>query len=264
MPVVIQSGATNTDKAVVLYRSAVTIAQITSSSSAAGYPAVNMLEDATFSAYQPSSTTGNVVFDAGVAVTVDSIGIGAHTLATTGSSVTLQHSSDGTTWTDAHTTYAALSDEDVLILFPAVTARYWRLATRLGIPNIGVVRFGQKLAMPHPPIDSYTPLHHARRYEKMFNDSIKGVMLGNRVMASGAETTVDFGFVERAYVDGALRPFESHYNQGGTFFYAGWPAGQPLDVGYCRADSEDAIIEVEYIEGAGLANLSMGIRAYVG
>ena len=123
---------------------------------------------------------------------------------------------------------------------------------------------GSKLAFPHTPIDSYTPLHHARRYEKMFNDSIKGVMLGNRVMASGAETDVDFGFVNRSFVDGPLRAFESHYNQGGTFFYAGWPAGQPLDMGYCRADSEYAIVNVEYIEGDGLANLSMGLKAYVG
>ena len=88
-------------------------------------------------------------------------------------------------------------------------------------------------------------------------------MLGNRVMSAGAETSVSFPVVDRAWVDGPLVPFASHYNQCGTFFYAGWPSGKPQDMGYCRAPGETDIVEVEYIHADKLASLSFGLHGYV-
>jgi hypothetical protein len=80
----------------------------------------------------------------------------------------------------------------------------------------------------------------------------------------GAATDVDLGFVQRTFVDGALVGFKTHYDQGGTFFYAGCPSMYPLDMGYCTAGSEDETVAVEYIQADRLANLSFGVVAYVG
>lgn len=263
MPVVISGAATDTNKAVVAWDNKATAANISASTAAAGYTAVNAVDPATWSSWLATAVPAWVRSDMGVATIIDSVGIAAHQLASTGATAAVQWSTDNATWTTVYT-YSATTDDDVLILFPAVTARYWRIYITGAVVNIGYVSFSTKLAFPQTPIDSYTPLHHARAYTKMFNDSIKGAMLGNRVMAAGAETSVDLGFVDRAFVDLHIRGFESHYNQGGTFFYAGWPAGQPLDLGYCRAAGDEDIIKITYVEAGKLAELSFSVRAYVG
>lgn len=263
MPVIVTSTATDSGKSFALWDNILLNSTISDASLPVAGPRINALDPATWNSW--IALSGAVlVADRGSAVAVNSFGISAHTLASNGANIVLQYSSNGTTWTNAFTVYSPDSDEDLAFIFGTITARYWRVLVGGASANIGVIFVGSRLVFPHTPIDSYTPLHHARRYTKEFNDSIKGAMLGTRVMAAGAETTADFGFVPRAYVDGPLRGFENHYNRGGTFFYAGYPSGKPQDMGYCRADSEDAIINVEYIEGAGLANLSFGVRAYVG
>lgn len=261
MPVVITGAATNTNKACVTWQAIEPT--ITSSGDADGYPAINLIDPATWSSWLASGANGWVRYDFGSAVSIDSVAVVAHELATSAATVSIQSSHDGVTWT-TQSTSSPLTDEDILFLFPSVSARYWRILLGANPANISVLIISAKLSFPHTPIDSYTPLHHARTYDKMFNDSINGVMLGNRVMATGAETSVDFGFVQRSFVDNDLRTFEDWYNQGGTFVYSGWPFGQPLDMGYCRAISEADIIAVEYIEGENLANLSFGIHSYVG
>jgi len=263
MPVVSAPLTQNLNKSTVAWDNKATASNVSASTAAAGYPAVQATDPATWSSWRPTSVPAWLRSDMGVATVIDAVGIAAHTLASSGAVVAVQRSSNNVTWTTVYT-YTPTSDEDVLILFPAVSARYWRVYVTGAVANLGYVSFSQRLTFPHTPVDSYTPLHHARKYTKMFNDSIKGAMLGNRVMAAGAETAVDLGFVDRSFVDGALRGFESHYNQGGTFFYAGWPQGQPLDVGYCRAGSEDEIIQVQYVEAGKLAELSFSVMAYVG
>lgn len=260
MPVVITGSATNTNKACVSWQGITPT--VTSSGDAAGYPAINLIDPATWSSWKPSGANGWARYDFGSAVAIDSAAVVAHELGSSAAEVFIQSSVDGSTWV-TQATSTPLTDADIFFLFPSVNARYWRILLGANPSNVGVLVIALKLPLTSPPIDSYTPLHHARTYEKMFNDSIKGVMLGNRVMATGAETSADFGFVPRSFVDNELRPFESWYNQGGTFVYAGWPAGLPLDMGYCRAQNTDEIISVEYIEGENLANLSFGLHSYV-
>ena len=264
MPVVTTSGSIVGNSAMVAYNNYAAGSVISATSAAVGYPAINTVDPATWSSWRPTAAPSNISYDLTTEQAVDVVCIGAHNLATTASTVRIERSSDGVSWTAARPPYLPTTDDDIIFTIPSQTYRYWRIRITGGIPNIGIVFLSSRLNFPHTPIDSYTPLHHAKQYTKEFNDSIKGALLGNRVMAAGSETDVDLGFVERTFVDGPLRAFESHYNQGNTFFYAGWPAGQPLDMGYCRALGEDEIIAVEYIEADKLANLRFGVRAYVG
>lgn len=264
MPVVVDPSAiADGNKAIVLWSNLLVDADISAAGEADGYPAINVTDPATFDSWKGATAGDYIEADLGAAMAVNTLGIAAHTLGTSGASLELDYSDDGAAWTAA-VEYDPLTDEDVIIMFGNITARYWRLTVTDAVANVGVVFLGARLVFPHTPVDGYTPLHHARRYSKLFNDSLKGQMLGNRVMAAGAETTVDLGFVERSFVDGPLRGFEDHYNRGGTFFYAGYPSGKPLDMGYCRAQGEDDIVTVEYIEADKLSNLSFTVRAYVG
>jgi len=255
--------ATDGNKAFVLWDNILTRSTITSPEQPTNGPRINALDPATWNSWSVQLGT-SLIADYGSDYTVDSVGIASHTMATDGATILIQHSPNGTDWTSAHPPYIPLTNEDIIIVFPQVTARYWRVLVYNAPTTVGVVFLGKRLIFPHTPIDSYTPLNHARKYTKEFNESIKGALLGNRVMAAGAETEVDFGFVERSWADGPLVPFERHYNQGGTFFYAGYPGGKPLDMGYCRAIDADATIAVEYIEADKLASLSFGVHSYVG
>lgn len=263
MPVVVQSTSTSPNKATVLWNQYGTVNNVTASSSAAGFPAVNLVDGSTANSWKAGAADATVTFDYGTARAIDSIGICGHNMFSSGvTQIAISSSSDGSTFTQA-ISYNVLSDEDLLILIGEVSARYWQLSLTGPAANISILTIGKKLAFPHSPVNTYVPLHHARTYTKFFNDSIRGQFINNRVMAAGAETSVDLGFVPRAFVDGDLRPFEAHYNQGGYFFYAGYPTTMPMDIGYCRAAGDEESVAVEYIEAGKLANLSFNVRSYV-
>lgn len=266
MPVV-TIGETGGRAAVVLwdsYGSRPATVVSSSGSTASGYAAINVKDPATWNAWRPVVADNFVQYDiiSGSAPS-NAIGVSGHNAASSGGSIRIQYSTDGTNFTTL-ITYAPLTDDDILFLFPSITARYWRLREINAPFDIGVWFLGSRLTFPHAPVDSYTPLHHARQYTKLFNDSVKGHFLGNRVMSAGAETEVDMGFMERGFTEGPLRGFESHYNQGGTFFYASCPSTIPLDMGYCRALGDDETMQVEFIEADKLSNVSFGVRAFVG
>lgn len=266
MPVVTITGpAINT--AVVLwdsYGSRPATVVTSSGSTVSGYAAINVKDPATWNAWLPAAADQFVQYDiiSGSAPS-NSIGISAHNAASSGGQIRIQYSTDGVNF-DTLTTYAPTTDDDIIFLFPDITARYWRLRAINAPFRIGVWFLGNRLTFPHSPVDDYVALHHGRKYTKLFNDSVRGHFLGNRVMAAGAETEVDMGFMERGFTEGPLRGFEAHYNQGGTFFYASCPSTIPLDMGYCRALGEDETMQVEFIEADKLSSVSFGVRAFVG
>lgn len=261
MPVTVVSGATLTNKAMVMWSNDATVV---ASSANPMYPAINVTSQDTFSSWLASSNNPSIYVDKGVSTAADCVGISSHNLFSKGiTSLVISRSSNATSWTTIQTV-TITSDDDIIVVFPEGSFRYWRISWT-GVPaNIGVLMFGKRLVFPNAPIDDYVPLNHSRRYTKYFNQSILGQLLGNRVMAAGAETSVDIGYVERSFTDGALVPFESRYNQGGTFFYASCPSMYPRDMGYCWANSQDATVSVTYVEADKLSTLSFGVTAYVG
>lgn len=261
MPAFVVSGSEKPNSATVVWQAV--RPTVSSTGSSPGYPAINVTDPATWSSWRGNQANARLTYDFGSPVSVDGAGVAAHDMATSGvTSLALQSSTDNTTWV-TRVTYPTLTNEDIFMVFPAVTARYWRIIIVGPECHIGVLAVGKRLVFPHAPVDGYTPLHHARQYTKMFNDSMRGQFLGNRVMAAGAETSIDMGFLERPWLEGNIRPFEYHYNQGGTFFYAGCPAKYPLDMGYCRAAGDDETLAIEWTEADKMATLSFGIRSYV-
>lgn len=262
MPVILSNAGNAGDSASVFWQNN-KVSQVRSSNSVSTNPAINMTDPATWSSWRPSGSNGWAYYDFGAPVSIDSVGIAAHNLATSPSSISISWSTNTLSW-NTNYTYSPTTNDDIIILMQQSTARYWRISINGSPANIGVVVFGKRLQFPHAPMDEYKPLHHARTYTKEFNDSIKGHFLGNRVTASGAETTVDMGFFERSWMEANIRPFERHYNQGGTFFYCGCPNQSPLDMGYCRANGVEETLDISWIEADKLASLSFGVKSYVG
>lgn len=261
MPAIIVSGATGDSSASAVWQAVKPT--VTASGAATGFPAISVTDPNTWNGWKASGANGSIVFDFGTASPVDGVGIAAHELASSGvTTITIASSADNSTWTN-RASYAPLSDADLFFLMPSVTARYWRILLTGPAAKIGVIQIGKRLIFPHAPLDDYTPLNFAREYTKLRNDSLRGQFLGNRVISAGASTDVDMGYIDRTWVNNNIPAFKSHYDQGGTFFYAGCPSKYPLDMGYCRADGDDATIAVSYVEADKLATVSFSVRSYV-
>lgn len=218
----------------------------------------NLADDETW-----SSWTGNsVTIDNGSAVECNGAAIVGHTLATDTTTVVIQYSTNGTTWTNAHSVITPTSDEDIFILFGDIVAQYWRILIGSGPSTISCAMIGKRLVMPVVPVSGHKPLHHSRKYDLLINDSIDGQMLGNRVNKMTCEGSVDFGLIDRDFAEVDMAEFEQHYNEGRTFMYAAAPAHYPKDMGYCVRNGDELAISWE--EGDYMASVSMGIKAYVG
>lgn len=236
---------------------------VSASAQMTGFPAINITEEATYNSWRASGAPNYAGFDCGALRAVDALGIAAHTLGTSGAGVQLLGSNDDITYSTI-LSHSPLTNEELFFIFPLVSFRYYRVRVTLNGAQIGVVKAGRRLDFPCTPIMGYKPVHHSRKYNKYFNNSMEGHLLGNRVMSAGGTTTVEFPEIPRSFVDGPLRGFQDHYARGGTFFYAGWPGGKPQDVAYAWADGEDAMVDVSYTGGEKLSTVGFGMSMYYG
>jgi hypothetical protein len=98
---------------------------LTASSEATDYPKENAVSEATYDAWKPATLPASLSIDKGVATAVDSFAVVAHDLGTKGLTVSLQSSTDSTTWT-TRCVVSPSNNTSILGLFPSVSARYWR------------------------------------------------------------------------------------------------------------------------------------------
>ncbi len=265
MPFVNQGYSGNLNRAIVLFNRWMNVDNtiITSTSLPAQGPE-NLRDQSTYNFWLPTNPGAWVQFEFNNPINCNSFGVAAHNAGTSGGGIQLLSSDDGVNFDTILVSYSPTTDEDLLFLFPQVTTKYLRVRQTVSPFSIGVTMAGSAFAFPCTPIDSYTPTHHSKRYNKRFNNSIEGHLLSNRVVSAGGQTSVSFPLLNRDWVDGPLPSFENAYNSGYPFFYAGWPGGKPQDCAYAWAGSDDGIIEVEYNHADKLASVSFDMRFYRG
>jgi len=266
MTVTIISGAEDVDGANVLFRNIFAEVGYTVSSSDTGFSYINLASDDTYSAWKPTSVPATITSEFGALgafLQINAIGFAAHDMGTRGTSFVLQTSPDGVTWTNAFSAQAVLSDDDILVLFPTTTASWWRLRFTGGVPTIGYFVVGQKLAFPCSPIDGHVAFHHSRKSEMLVSQSVAGQRLGNRVSSRSMEGSVDFGELERDFVEIDLAAFEAHYNSGAAFFYCGSPSATPKDFSFCWRPNGGDEMAIAWVEGDTLATVSFDVNGYV-
>lgn len=262
MPVVIEGVPSNLDVVNILRDNIFTSGTVTWSSQATGFAALNATEDETWNSWRPTSVPANLVCDMGSGRECNCAGIAAHTLGSSGATVLVQYSSDNSTWTTA-ISYAPLTDEDIMLFWEQLAARYWRVRITGAIANIGVVFVGNRLVFPATVLSGHKPLHHSKRVELLSNSSMTGQFLGNRRVKASAQTNVNLGLLDRAWVEGNLATFEAHYNDGRTFFYCSDPTNAPKDFGYCRRPQDADEMNITWEEGDILAQVDFEVEAFV-
>lgn len=262
MSVIIDSGSTDTNLPMLLYYSIFEDGDVTVSSETADGAGANALEDTTFDFWTPATFPAQITVDYGSAVECDCVGIAAHDAGTNGSTYVVQSSDDGSAWTTRFS-LAPLTNDTVLGIFPAISARYWRVRCSTAISSTGVIKLGKRLIIPGGVLSGHVSVNHSHKIELLNNTSIKGQFLGNRILRIGAETEINFGLLETSFVDNDMAVFEAHYNSGRTFFYAGSPLSYPEDYGYCwRPEGADEL-RPSYQEGGTLMQVDMAVSVYV-
>lgn len=144
--------------AMIGYRTICTADNVIASSQAAGSPAEDAVNIFTNEYWRPETLPATWTVDAGTGVDTDYIGIAAHTLGTSGATVAMQYSTDGSTWTTLYSLTPA-DNAPIMLIYETLTARYWRLSvTGSTAPRIGVVYIGQMLQMQRPIYGGHSPI----------------------------------------------------------------------------------------------------------
>jgi len=252
----------NNRKPMVLWRNRMQLGTITASSETADGAAENAIDDLTWDFWTPNALAATFAVVISSPAELDCAAIVAHTLGTNGNTVQVQYW-DGAAW-ETVSTIVPDDDSPILAIWEPVESDEWRFRISGGTePNIGVLMLGERLIFPTGILEGYVALHHAKRYDLMNSTSIGGQFLGNRVNRVGAETTVTFGMIERSWVDGAMRNFETHYNEGKPFYYAGSPSDMEKDHGYCWRPQGGGELRPAFIEGDYWAEMTMDLASYV-
>ena len=190
--------------------------------------------------------------DAGAAVDVDAVGIGAHSFADDNVTITIESSPDAVTWTTVSTgAFGAQDGTPVLALFDKVFARYWRVSFAGSTPpQIGVIYIGEALQMYRPFYGGHTPINYGRVTEYVGNKSEGGQTLGTSVIRKGTQTSYSWKHLPKPWVDANFDPFIRSVRAAAPFFIAWNALKYPREVGYV------------YV-GEDIRPSNMGIRDYM-
>jgi len=263
MTIEIETGTTDTDKPSILWDNIFERGTVTVVNEVADGAAANAyLEDTTFDFWNQAVGTANITVDMGSEVTCDCFGVAAHLAGSLGITLIVSSSADNVVYT-TRSSVVPSDDTTVMGFFPPVSARYWRFTRFGGVCPIGVIKLGKRLIIPTGVLSGHVAINHAQEIELMNNTSIKGQFLGNRIIKMGAETSINFGLLDTEFVDDDMAGFETHYNEGRTFFYAGSPSKFPKDVGYCWRPERAGTMRPSYQEGATLMQVQLDVSVYV-
>lgn len=198
-------------------------ASVAASSADPFYPARNAWDGKTTTYWKaPGAGDHTLTITFAAPVTADVFCAFRHNLGSIGASIVLRHSADsGATWTDA---FAPLSPEDnacVLQQHGSATADTWQIlvADATGDLFLGVVLFGQGMALYHGLPVGTALAHDNRDTEVITNKAEGGALVGRSVIPRGAKQEIQMQFVPVDWVRSNWRPFIRHAETK-PFFYS--------------------------------------------
>ena len=203
----------------------------TASSTATGFSADAPLNGLTYEYWKPTSMPATWAVDAGSASSVNYCGIAAHTLGSSSATVTVQYSTNNSTWVNVDST-SPTDDSPIFFLFAPVSARYWRLSISGSVaPAIGVIYFGASLDMQRPCFSGLNPINFSRETAIRTNRSEGGQFLGRSIIRQGSSMSVGFRHLDYSWYKTNFDPFVEDALRYG-FFFAWRPQGYPETIGY--------------------------------
>jgi hypothetical protein len=175
----------------------------------------------------PSSGTARVQVDMGAAADVSFVAIAAHNMGSVGATVSVQYSTNGSSWTDCGSGEVEPVDNQAIgFWFTTVSARYWRVVITgaSGSVYIGALYVCDPIISPQRIYQTYTPPVTPTSVTLLANRSGNHV-LGTAVTNKGSSATATLQHLHRDFVEGEeWIGFQNHFNDGKAFFWAWRPS----------------------------------------
>lgn len=166
---------------------------------------------------------------------IDGIGIAAHTIGSSGATITVSGLIDGD-WVQLHDPISPTDDEPLMIAFRSADVAAVRVALSASA-RVGVLYAGAMLAVAHQPTVDAPPLSLIRSTTYETNRSQTGQFMGRSEVRSSRPVSVTWPFLRRSWYREHFEPFARAARKA-PFFVAIRPGYYPDDVGYVLT-SED-------------------------
>lgn len=198
----------------------------------AGFPATNAQTGDTFDVAKPVVVSQEAYLRWTATGSINCVCVVAHNLADLDASCLVQHSADGTTWTDAGAGVGTPNDNGAIVFrFPERTANHWRFRiTQIwaGQPYIGVIMAGVDLVVTRRIYQGYSPATTPTQVNMVPRVSEGGHFLGSTVISQGSTVSARIDNLTPSFLTGAAwKAFQTYANNGGPFFWAWRPQHDP-------------------------------------
>lgn len=225
----------------ILYDDIIRIAtSVEASSEQVGFEVENALDYLTWDFWKPttapSTTPATITVTLDEAAPVDYVLLAAHTLGSTGNSVTISYW-DGAAWVVIDEASPG-SDKVLVFLFNEAFSNKYQLKIQGGsIPSVGVFMLGKALAVERKLYKGHIPITLSKRTVRLPNKSEGGQWLGTSIRREGAGTTITFSNLSSDWVRAKLEPFI----EAARTYPFGWvwrPEDFPAEVAYCTTTDD--------------------------
>ena len=206
---------------------------VTASTEAEGFDAEFAYSEELVNAWKPTAIPADwtVTFDDDAEVSF--IGIGAHTIGSSGATVKVQVADGLGGWDDiAGSEVSPSSDDALLFLFDAVEVGGVRVVLTGEIAEIGYILTGQATEIPRLAQFTGLPITESQQVEYRDNTSMTGKPLGRTLQRDGLEFTVEIENLPETFRSTEWAAFREAMERGGRqfFFYAPKPDKYPDEV----------------------------------
>lgn len=236
--IILPSISEDSGKARIGYDNIAKLATITPSSENASFPAENLIDWLPDDFFKPAgSGTITVTFELPSAQTADYFAFYNQDLYNHAGTIKLQYW-DGAAWQDAFPAISPADNKPRMVFFTAQTSDEWRLVvTATGIFSLGVIAFGQHLALPNGMYRNWTPPVLADDDEVTNSESDNANFLGRSLVSRGAVTKLEINSVSDAWMRLQGRAFLDHAKVK-PFFFVPNVVDYPSECTFCKTEGK--------------------------
>lgn len=228
----------------------------------------NAVTGSTYDKWRPDVTTtsANLSFDFGSAISVPFAAIAAHNAFDHGATVALQRSTDNAAWT---TVVSNTPTDNKPLAFRLATSdgsyRYWRFLfsglTAGDLLSVGIAFMGEELVIPRRFYQGFAPVLTPTEVQLQSNVSVGAHLLGSSVISRGSTIAADISNIVPTFIRSAeWLDFQTSFGEGRGFFFAWRPMKYTGDIHYCAR--EGAVIRPENSGPRDLMNIKFSARVY--
>lgn len=174
---------------------------VAASTTAPGFFADAPTNSLTYEEWKPSALAATWTYTHTSSAQVDYCCIAAHTLGTTGCSISIEYY-DGSTWQTLIASTVIASNSPIFAIFEPVTATQFRLSISgpSTLPKIAAIKFGEALKMQRPIYGGHAPITLARKTILRSNLSETGEYLGQTIQRTYGQTSFAWANLTAAWI----------------------------------------------------------------